>query len=133
MPETKISQDVRQDHRGRNYRVEYYVASGRVRQFIYVDDATKLEPGYVVPKPPEAVRKVPIVRKIDEQAQKRRLAVVQFRRRNEREVEELKYDDARNAQALVDHLRPLVRWTGKDWIALFPAEADHYVQYHEEI
>lgn len=133
MPKTKISQDVRQDHKGRNYRVEYFAASGKIRQFIYVEDATKLPAGYVVPTPKVEERRPVLTLKPAAQLA-RRLAIVEARHSGERNTTKFQYDNPQDAQRLVDELcRPLMRFDGKEWYVVFPTTVDHYTQRHEEV
>ena len=131
MPETKISQDVRQDAKGRLYRVEYYVNSGRIRQFIYVEPPSASTPmGYTIPQP--------VAKRAATQSSAKRETITLKRKsiveradslRKIKEVQE--FDSSRAAQQFVDEIcRPLMRYDGKEWHVLFPTETYHYVQYH---
>jgi hypothetical protein len=127
-----VSQDVRQDHLGRTYRQATY-PSGKYAGLIFVSAPSADTPKErTIPvREPEVKR--PVLRAKKTGGDAKRVAIVEWRIRKTEHVFVSRYEQVSDAQALVDRLRPLVQWTGKDWITVVSGEADYYIQRHEEV
>lgn len=125
---------VRQDAYGRHYKV---LVNSRGRQDIqYVQKDTGAPVGYTVPEPKYEVpvRKPKIITtgvtvKRPVIHRPKRLHVVELRKPGSAEkIKEVSPNRENGLAAYIDSC--ILRFTGKEWVALFPPVVDWHVQYH---